>query len=181
MEQNLGNKGVVWATLGGEMISVAFELRYMIIFSFILILTDFWWGYNDSMKRLSEAKEANDAIGIEKYKWHKSRAIRRTANKAVDMLTYLLLGAFFGLAITEPLGWGSHVYTAAFALAVGCFAEIASIIGHYSYVKFGVEIKVIDAWRWLVKLLVNILKIKSKDLGEAVDNTIHDTESNMED
>ena len=163
---------MVWASFGGEMISVAFELRYMIVFSFILILTDFWWGYNDSMKRLTEAKAANDAAGIEKYKWHKSRAIRRTANKAVDLLTYLLLGAFIGLAITEPLGWGAHLYTAAFALAVGCFAEIASIVGHYSYVKFGVEIRVVDAWRLLVKLFVNLLKVKSKDLGEAVDDTL---------
>ena len=160
MESNLGNKGIVWAALGGEMINVAFELRYMIILSVVLILADFWWGHSETMKRYHEAEEAGDTVLMEKFKWHKSRAIRRTANKTVDYVTYLLVGAFFGLAITEPMGWGDHVYAAIVGLGVGCLAEIASIVGHYCYVKFGIEIKVVDVWKWMIKFVAGIFRIR---------------------
>lgn len=180
MDSNLGNKLLLWTGIGGEvsigeeLLRVAFELRYMIILSAIMILTDLWWGHRDSMKRYMVAEAAGDMVGMEKYKWHKSRAIRRSANKVCDYLTYLLIGTFFGLALTEPMNGFSHIYTAAIGLGVGCLAELASIIGHYCYVKFDMEIKVIDAWRWLCRLFVNLLKIKSHDLGDAVDQTIND-------
>ena len=173
MDSNLGSKGIVWAALGGEMVGVAFELRYMIILSVVLILADFWWGHSETMKRYCEARDAGNAMLMEKFKWHKSRAIRRTANKVVDYVTYLLVGAFFGLAITEPMGWGNHIYAAIIGLGIGCLAEIASIVGHYCYVKFGVEIKVVDVWKWLVRLVANIFRIKGKEIGDALDQTMN--------
>jgi hypothetical protein len=177
MDSNIGSKGVVWSVLGGELIGVVFELRYMIIFSFVLILADFWWGHSESMKRYQEAIEAKDSVGMEKYKWQKSRAIRRTANKVVDYVTYLLVGAFLGLAITEPLGWGNHLYAAIVGLGIGCLAEIASIVGHYCYVKFGIEIKIVDVWKWLLRFVVNLFKIKSQ-IGSALEETIKEEEKN---
>ena len=173
MDNNLGNKGILWSVLGGELLGVVYELRYMIMFSFVLILADFWWGHSESMKRYQEAVSANDNVGIEKYKWHKSRAIRRTANKVVDYVTYLLIGAFLGLAITEPLGWGEHIYAAIVGLGIGCLAEIASIVGHYCYVKFGIEIKIVDVWKLLVRFVCNLFRLKSQ-FGEAIEQTINE-------
>lgn len=174
METNLANKGIMWSVLGGEMVNTAFELRYMFLCSIVLISADFWWGHSESMKRYSEALLVSDSVGIEKYKWHKSRAIRRTANKLVDYVTYMLVGTFFGLAIIEPLGWGTHIYAAAAGLGIGCLAELASIIGHYFYVKFGVEVKLIDVWKFLWKLICRIaicfIKVKSKDIGKALED-----------
>ena len=179
MEQNLGSKGIIWSVLGGELLDVVFDLRYMIMFSFVLILADFWWGHSESMKRYHEALAANDNVGMEKYKWHKSRAIRRTANKVVDYVTYLLIGAFLGLAITEPLGWGNHIYAAIIGLGIGCLAEIASIVGHYCYVKLGIEIKIVDVWKWLVRFVANIFKMKSQ-LGTALEQTINEKKEEKE-
>ena len=156
------------------MISVAFELRYMIILAGILILTDLWWGHSDTMKRYREAEAKDDKQLMEKYKWHKSRAIRRTANKSVDYVTLLLVGAFMGLALTEPMGGCSHIITAAIGLGIGCLAEIASIVGHYCYVKWGIEIKVVDVWKWLLRFVVNIFKAKSH-LGSALEETINES------
>jgi hypothetical protein len=173
MDSNLGKNGILWSVFGGEMVNVAFELRYMIIFAAILIFADLWWGHSDTMKRYNEAKEADDKAGMEKYAWKKSRAIRRTANKSVDYITFLLVGAFMGLAITEPMGGLSHVHTAAIGLGVGCLAEIASVVGHYCYIKFGVEIKVVDVWRWLLRFVANIFRIKGKEIGDALDQTIN--------
>jgi hypothetical protein len=173
MDSNLGKNGILWSVFGGEMVSVGFELRYMIIFAAVLILADLWWGHSDTMKRYHEAEQAGDRAGMDKYAWKKSRAIRRTANKSVDYITFLLVGAFMGLAITEPMGGPSHVHTAAIGLGVGCLAEVASIVGHYCYIKFGVEIKVIDVWRWLLRFVANIFRIKGKEIGDALDQTIN--------
>jgi len=184
MEMNTGTKGIVWATIGQELMSVCFELRYMVILSFVLIVADFWWGHSESSKRYHHALQEYDKTLMEKYKWHKSRAVRRSANKAVDYLTYLLVGAFLGLAVTEPMGICGHVFTAAIALGLGCACEVASIVGHILYVKLGVEVRVSDVWRWVCRFFVNLIKIKNHDIGEAVDNTIndkYDKEQNMED
>ena len=179
MDSSLGNRGILWTVLGGELLDVVFDLRYMMLLSLVLILADFWWGHSESMKRYHEAVLANDKVGIEKYKWKKSRAIRRTANKIVDYITYLLIGAFLGLAITEPLGWGNHVYAAIAGLGVGCLAEIASVVGHYCYVKFGIEIKVIDVWKLLVRFIVNIFKAKNQ-IGSALEQTINEKKEEKE-
>jgi hypothetical protein len=56
-----------------------------------------------------------------------------------------------------------HIITAAIGLGIGCLAELASIIGHYCYIKFDMEIKVVDVWRWLVRFVANIFRIKGKD------------------
>lgn len=173
MNSNLGNKGILWSVFGGEMVAVAFELRYMIILAAILILADLWWGHSDTMKRYREAEAVGDKVLMEKYRWKKSRAIRRTANKSVDYITFLLIGAFMGLAITEPMGGCGHVITAAIGLGIGCLAEVASIVGHYCYVKFGVEIKVIDVWRWLLRFVANIFRSKGNAIGNALEETIN--------
>ena len=169
MDSNLGSKGIVWAAFGGEMINVAFELRYMILFSLVLIVADFWWGHSESMKRYHEAERVGDRVLMEKYKWHKSRAIRRTVSKFIDYSTYWFIGAFMGMAITEPLGWCGHFYTAAFILMLGCLAEIASIAGHIFYVKYNIEVKVIDVVRWLWRFIIGMFKAKGQQIGDAME------------
>lgn len=196
MESTLGTKAVVWGTIGSELIAVVYDLRYMIICSLVLILADLWWGYSESKMRKSAAKEIGNATLEDKFKWHKSRAGRRTCNKIVDYLTYLVVGALIGLAITEPMDICSHVWTAAIGLGIGCACEIASIIGHIAYVKFGVEVSMIDGWKAFVRFLGKIIKVKSSEIGEAVEDLgrsghkhhhkspspeVYDEEQNMED
>ena len=160
---------MVWGTIGTELMMVVYDLRWMVIFSVVLILADFWWGYSESMKRKEDAKEKGSAALEDKYKWRKSRAVRRTANKVVDYLTYLIVGALFGLAITEPMDICDHVWTAAIGLGIGCACEIASIVGHIAYVKMGVEISLADAWRAIVRFLGRLIKVRRHEIGEAVE------------
>lgn len=170
MDVNVGTKPVVWAAISEELLNVVFDLRYMIICSVALILADLWWGYSENQMRLNQAREEGDKVTEEKYKWHKSRAGRRTTNKLVDYITYLVVGALIGLAITEPMEICSHVWTAALGLGIGCACEIASIIGHIAYVKMGVEISMVDGWKAFVRFLGRILRIKSQEIGEAVED-----------
>ena len=166
----VGPKGILWGTIGAELMAVVFDLRYMIICSFALIFADFWWGYSESHMRYEQAKENGDKALMEKLKWHKSRAVRRSANKVVDYLTYLVVGALVGLAITEPMEICSHIWTASIGLGIGCGCEIASIIGHIAYVKLGVEVSMVDGWKAFVRFLGKLIKVKSNEIGEAVED-----------
>lgn len=149
---NTGGKFLVWYTMGDEALTALYDLRWMLVAVIVLIVSDFWFGISDSMRR-------NEAFRF-------SRAGRRTCNKAVDYLTYLLIGSTLGMAIFEPLGWAGHVTTAAVGLGFGCLWEIDSIIGH-ACALHGV------AWRFSVKrLLLELLKKKNHDLGEAVEEAM---------
>ena len=195
MDSTAGTKGILWATIGAELLQVVYDLRYMVICSFALILADLWWGYSESSMRYKKAKEKGSEFGMDKYKWHKSRAGRRTANKMVDYLTFLVVGALIGLAITEPMDICTHVWTAAIGLGIGCACEIASIIGHVAYVRMGVEISMVEGWRAFIRFLGKLIKVKSNEIGEAVEDLgherhhhhhhggpeIYDEERNMED
>ncbi len=169
MDTGVGAKGIMWGAIGAELTVVVYDLRFMVICAVVLIVADLWWGYSESSLRKSKAKEAGDKCLEEKYKWHKSRAGRRTANKVVDYITYLVVGALIGLGITEPMEICSHVWCAAIGLGVGCVCELASIVGHIAYVKFGVEISIVDAWRALMRFFGKLISVKSQEIGEAVE------------
>ena len=113
-------------------------------------------------------KKATTDKEREKYKFHKSKAIRRSANKFVDYLTYLLVGCVLGMAILEPLGICDHVTSAAAGLGLGCVADMMSIVGHYCAVK-GIDF---DAWKFIKRLVVVFVKKKDEDMGEALEETI---------
>lgn len=174
MESSTGAKGVLWGSIGAELLTVVYDLRYMVFCSFALILADLWWGYSESSMRYKNARKEGSEYGMDRYKWHKSRAGRRTMNKIVDYLTFLVVGALIGLAITEPMDICSHVWTAAIGLGVGCACEIASIIGHVAYVRMGVEISMVEGWRAFVRFLGRIISIKSNEIGEAVEDLGHE-------
>ena len=194
MEPSTGARGVIWGSIGAELLTVVYDLRYMLICSIALILADLWWGYSESSMRYKKAKEEGSEFGMDKYKWHKSRAGRRTANKIVDYLTYLVVGALFGLAITEPMDICTHVWTAAIGLGIGAACEIASIIGHVAYVRMGVEISMVDGFMAFMRFLGKLISVKSNEIGDAVEDIgnnrhhhhhhgpeIYDEEQNMED
>jgi len=169
MDNSMGPKAVLWGSIGGELLSVVFDLRYMIICSLALILADLWWGYRDAKLHYEHAGDIGNETLKDKFKWHKSRAVRRTANKFVDYMTYLVVGALIGLAITEPMDVCTHVWTAAIGLGIGCGCEIASIIGHVAYVHMGIEISTADAWRAMMRFIGRLIKSKSNEFGEAVE------------
>lgn len=166
---NIGAQGVSWTVFGAECLSAVYDLRWMIILAVILIGTDFWWGVREQAMRRNRATRAIDK---ERFKFHFSQAGRRTLNKAVDYLTYLLVGCVAGLAITEPMGIATHTTTAAVGLGFGMLFELSSIVGHIAAVK-GVNIK-LD----LKKLIVAIVKKKNEDIAEILDEGIEEIEDN---
>ena len=163
-DNNIGNS-LIWVAFADEGLQCVHDLRWMIVLSIVLIFTDFWWGFNDSIMKYKKATTDKER---EKYKFHKSKAIRRSANKFIDYVTYLLVGGVLGLAIFEPLGICDHTISAACGLGLGCVADVISIVGHYCSVK-NIHF---DALAFFKRLIVNIAKKKDEDLGEALEETI---------
>lgn len=132
--------------LFGECTQIIYDLRWMILLAIILILSDLWFG-------LSASRVQNIVI-------RKSRAGRRTLNKLVDYICYILLGAVLGKAIGEPYGMNPIVVSITVMVICYCF-EIDSIYGHICEIH-GIK-KRYSIWRILFKLLT----LKFKDVGEA--------------
>lgn len=151
-------KAIVWGTMGMECITAIYDLRWMIVLIVVLIVADFWFGLSESLFKHEEFRF--------------SRAGRRTCNKLVDYLTYLLLGTVIGLAIFEPLNITTHTVTAAIGLGFGCLWEVDSIVGHICALhgvksKFSVK-----------RLIILLLKRKNKEVGEAIEEALKNDKEN---
>lgn len=179
---NIGTQGFAWAVFGGEAIRTIFDLRWEIAFCIVLILADFWWGWRESKMHYIKAKEAGDDAIAKDSKFRFSKAGRRTANKIVDYLTYLVVGCLAGMAITEPLGWANHVTTSAVCLIFACAFEVSSIIGHICVIK-GIDVPKLtfkSVFKFIVRLVVNFVKKKDDDLGDALDTTVKEIDGEYE-
>lgn len=129
-----------------ECMGILYDLRWMILLAAILILTDLWFGISASKYLKVEIR--------------KSRAGRRTFNKIIDYICYLLIGATIGKAIGEP--YGLEPINIAITVLVFCYAfEIDSIYSHICTLH-GID-KKFSIW----KLLWYIITFKYKELGGA--------------
>lgn len=144
---------IIATTMAGEAVSTLYDLRWMIVFIFVLIASDFWFG-------VSEAR-------MKKQTFRLSRAGRRTCNKLVDYITYLILGAILGRAIFEPLHLASHTTTAAAGLSLACVWEIDSIINHILTIHGCARVP-------LLHIALKLLKKKHRDLGEAIEEGMNE-------
>lgn len=159
--RNISGQGAILPILSGEVLDAVFELRFMIAAMVILTLADLWWAVRELRYHREKALSEGDLLRADLYRYRGSRAGRRTVNKIIDYITYLLVGAFIGYAITEPLGLVSHIHTAAFGLGIGCAFDVSSIIGHVLAVK-GIS------WDGK-KMILALVKKKSPDIGEALE------------
>lgn len=148
MESNSFNTifktGIIGFT--SECYAIIFDLRWMILLAFVLILSDFWFGISVSRMQGIEVR--------------KSRAGRKTLNKVIDYLCYVLLGAVIGKAIGDPYGLNPITVSITIMILCYCF-EIDSIYNHICELH-GVK-KRHSIWAILWKLIT----FKFKDVGEA--------------
>lgn len=148
MESNSFNTifktGIIGFT--SECYAIIFNLRWMILLAFVLILSDFWFGISVSRMQGIEVR--------------KSRAGRRTLNKVIDYLCYVLLGAVIGKAIGDPYGLNPITVSITIMILCYCF-EIDSIYNHICELH-GVK-KRYSIWTILWKFIT----FKFKDVGEA--------------
>lgn len=148
MESNSFNTILKTGIIGftSECYAIIFDLRWMILLAFVLILSDFWFGISVSRMQGIEVR--------------KSRAGRKTLNKVIDYLCYVLLGAVIGKAIGDPYGLNPITVSITIMILCYCF-EIDSIYNHICELH-GVK-KRYSIWTILWKFIT----FKFKDVGEA--------------
>lgn len=137
-----------------EMQAMMYDLRWLLLLCVVLIIADLKFGIENSQAH----KEVIRA----------SRAMRRTVNKFIDYLCWLMFSAVFAEAFAVPLGIDKMTVTVCVML-LACFNEIDSIVQNYHAAR-GIE------GISLVHFFVNFVKRKNKDVGEALEETLKQKE-----
>lgn len=163
--RNVVTQTGTYFAFSNEVLYVLYDLRWMIVLMVVLIIADMWWGRSECKMRYKETQDL-------KYKFRFSRAGRRSMNKLVDYITYLLVGVVVGLAIFEPLGIADHITTASIGIGLGCIFDISSIAGHVCAVHH-VNFTTKEFLKLVLKFAVNLLKRKHEDAGLALEDTLN--------
>ena len=122
--------------IGLEFMNLIYDFRWMILLALVLVIGDFWFG-------IRESQYVGTPI-------RKSRACRRTINKFIDYILYILMGAFLGKALCSPFGFDPMIVAA--IVMILCYGfEIDSIYGHIC-VLHGIKNR-ISIWRILILLI----------------------------
>lgn len=110
-----------------QMVDLFGPLKYLIFLAFVLIVADLRWGIAAARKRREEIR------------W--SRAVRRTINKFIDYILWIMIAALLG----KGFGTVFNVPIITFIVLLIVYTiELSSICGHYFYIK---DIKKrIDFW-----------------------------------
>lgn len=136
-----------------ELAGYVFDLRWLLGLLVVFMLADFWWGSRESQMKGEE--------------WRFSRAGRRTCNKFVDYVTYIVVGAFIAHAIGMRIGFLSNAQAGAAAgMVLGCLFELDSVVKHIFSIH-GIKFS-------FRKLLISLVKLKSPDWGDALDNAMEE-------
>lgn len=149
------SRRIIAFPMGLEFINLIYDLRWMILLAFVLVIGDFWFG-------ISESKYVGTPI-------RKSRACRRTINKFIDYILYILMGAFLGKAFGSPFGFDPIIIAS--IVMILCYGfEIDSIYGHIC-VLHGIKNR-ISIWRILILLIT--MRFKSlqsifSDMAEQIE------------
>lgn len=147
--ESLG-RGTSMVVFGNELTALAWDMRWLFLTAFCLILVDFWFGTHASHKRGDHFRT--------------SRAVRRTLCKMVDYVSVVALGGFLGMGIGEPLGIG-HEVVAAVCVLIAIGVEIDSIYTNWC------EVHDIEKRFSIAKLVTGIIGIKSKELKDAINES----------
>lgn len=142
---NIG-KGIGLVVFSNELTALIYDLRWAVMLCACLIVADLWLGLRSA---IAEGKQIR-----------KSRALRRTANKFIDYVMYMLVASMVGMVI-EQLGWWQHTNVALCGILIGCFCEVESILGHWATLH-GYTFS-------LSSIIAKFVKTKNENIGEIIE------------
>jgi len=134
-----GTRLGIIALVGSEMVGILTDARWMLMLILLCVMADFRFGWGESHKRYDEAKRIDDAVLMDKYKWHTSRAWRRTMNKLMDYIVWVTMGMIMGMVALKPFGVDYTIGGVAATLIIVCMCELPSAFGHFFYLH-GVKV-----------------------------------------
>lgn len=154
--------------LESEFVGILTDARWMLMLIVLCVIADFRFGWGESHKRYNAAKEIGNAVLMDKYKWHTSRAWRRTMNKLMDYIVWVTVGMLLGMVALKPIGidytFGGVVAT----VIIVCLCELPSACGHFFYLH-GVKVEKKTLLGFLRAFSVALARRKNPDVGDALD------------
>lgn len=157
--------------ISSEATAIIVDSRWILILMVVLIVADFRFGMMESKLRYKDAERDGDKVRMDYYKWHPSRAWRRTFNKLADYLVIMLVCQVIGMAILAPVGI-DYLYGPWAGGVIACGCEIFSVFGHFFFLR-GVTVEKRNLVGFFKALLVALARRKDEDVGEALDEALN--------
>lgn len=168
------------ALLESEMVCILTDARWMLLLILLCVIADFRFGWGESHKRYSEAKKAGNEVLMDKYRWHTSRAWRRTMNKLMDYVVWVTVGMLMGMVALKPFGLDYTYGGVAATLIIVVMCELPSAFGHFFYLH-GVQVEKRTLMGFIRAFAVAFAKRKDPDVGDALDEGLrHMNDNNKE-
>ena len=160
-----------------EITQMIVDSRWILIAIVLCCALDFRLGTKESAKRKEAAdKEGNKMLG-DLYKFHRSRAVRRTMNKFVDYVLLMMVFEAIGAAFLPCIGV-PYIYGAWVGGLIACGCELSSAGGHFLY-NHGVKVEKRNAKGYILAfakaLAVAFARQKGgEQVGEAVEEAFEE-------
>ena len=116
-----------------EMTQMVVDSRWILIAVVLCCLLDFRLGCKESGMHRTEAEKDGNKVMKEFYRFHRSRAVRRSANKFVDYILLMLVFEAIGAAFLPYVGL-RYIYGAWAGGLIACGCELSSAGGHFLYI-----------------------------------------------
>jgi hypothetical protein len=187
---NLPNNGLQMGTRAAgvtifysEITQMIIDSRWILIAIVLCCALDFRLGTKESAKRKEAAdKEGNKMLG-DLYKFHRSRAVRRTMNKFVDYVLLMMVFEAIGAAFLPYVGV-PYIYGAWVGGLIACGCELSSAGGHFLF-NHGVKVERKNAKGYILAfakaLAVAFARQKGgEQVGEAVEEAFEEAERDSE-
>ena len=164
------SQGSIWLTVGQGALLTIYDLRYLLMLTAVLIIADCWWAYREN--------KSHEEAGEKVKEWRPSQAIRRSAIKFCDYISFMIVGDLIGTAIVDTFT-GHHIaiYCSIGAVCVLAIAEVLSVFGHIMWCKWKYQLRLREVpmalWYIVRGMGVEFLKMKSPEAGEALEKSLN--------
>ena len=164
-----------------EITQMVVDSRWILIAVVLCCLLDFRLGCKESaIHKTAADKDGNKVMG-EFYRFHRSRAVRRSANKFVDYILLMLVFEAIGAAFLPFVGL-RYIYGAWAGGLIACGCELSSAGGHFLYIH-GVKVERKNAKGYILAfvkaLAVAFARQKGgEQVGEAVEDAFEEAGKN---
>lgn len=175
---NTGTRASIAAIMSSELFIMITDARWMMLAITLCVVADFRYGWGESSKRYTQAKEKGNEILMAQYKWRTSRAVRRSVNKFIDYFIWIILGMIIGLSVLKPLGV-DYVFGGVGTTVIAVACEAKSITGHFMYLH-GINIEQKTIKGFIKGFAIAFAKRKNKDVGEALEESLNEIDHKKE-
>lgn len=178
-----GTRAAGVTILYSEITQMIVDSRWILIAVVLCCLLDFRLGCKESGLHRTEAEKEGNKVMTEFYKFHRSRAVRRSANKFIDYVLLMLVFEAIGAAFLPYVGL-RYIYGAWAGGLIACGCELSSAGGHFLYIH-GIKVKKRNIKGYLMAfakaLAVAFARQKAgEEVGEAVEEAFTMAESETE-